>query len=94
MGVSTSCVFAQALYFLPGICVQTSKQQHKQAQANTLIVLHNEPTERNASDRDDERGKILATIGRNVLLFVCMLLLCISVYLCFNRDITLFCSVL
>ena len=47
--------------FIPGVCVQTIHNKHKQ------IHSHNEPTKRNASDRDDERGKILATIRRNVL---------------------------
>ena len=40
----------------------TIQNKHEQ------IHSHNEPTQRNASDRDDERGKILATIRRNVLL--------------------------
>ena len=39
------------------------QNKHKQ------IHSHNEPTKRNASDRDDERGKILTTIRRNVLLW-------------------------
>ena len=34
------------------------------------IHSHNEPTTRNAIDRDDKRGKILATIRGNILLSI------------------------
>ena len=48
----------------PCLMVTQTTIQNKHVQ----IHSHNEPTQRNASDRDDERGKILAMIRRNVLL--------------------------
>ena len=46
------------------MCKQVNNNTNKHKQ----IHSHNEPTKRNDSDRDDERGKIHSTIRRNVLL--------------------------